>query len=524
MHRWKDRLERSKPELLLSLGSAFFWGLLAHAYCFFDNNFSHDSLAEMIGSLFSKPHKQLIGRVFVPYYWAVFRGDTTLPWLIGCLALLWIGLSVFVIARIFHVKSRLSVFLISGSLTVNMTIIATAATYLHDLDCYMFALLCSVGAVYLWNRSVPLGLTAGAVLVAVALGIYPVFAFVTVTLVMLVSIFALLDHSDFRHVFTKGLWAIAMLVLAAALYSLATSLILRHNDMELNLMGYTFVGDSGASVSAVLSLFVGTYRSAFEVLKGARSMYSARLVKYITILLVLCAVGIFLYGPVKKKLRGKEAVLYGCLVLLLPFAMNGIYFLCDGHVHDVMVYPMWFFYVIVILLTDWFRQQAEEPIKWASYPKWISALLVAVLLYGNVQFANGVYLKKDMDYDAFLSLMTRVADRMENYEGYIPGETEVVFVGLPKWGGVLLDGAPGMEQYLSFTGLWSADGIFVEEPSRYEAYFHNMMATSLRIADWDTWYRVLDSEETAKMKPYPDKSCVSMQDGTLVVKLSELPG
>lgn len=44
-------------------------------------------------------------------------------------------------------------------------------------------------------------------------------------------------------------------------------------------------------------------------------------------------------------------------------------------------------------------------------------------LFDRGIYANQMYLKKDLEYDATLSVMTRVVDRIEQVEGYIPGET-----------------------------------------------------------------------------------------------------
>ena len=56
-------------------------------------------------------------------------------------------------------------------------------------------------------------------------------------------------------------------------------------------------------------------------------------------------------------------------------------------------------------------------------------LAVLTLLFDRGIYANQIYLKKDLEYDTTLSVMTRVVDRIEQVEGYIPGETPVKFLG-----------------------------------------------------------------------------------------------
>ena len=55
-------------------------------------------------------------------------------------------------------------------------------------------------------------------------------------------------------------------------------------------------------------------------------------------------------------------------------------------------------------------------------------VLVGAIIFNNVVFANQVYLKKVLEYDATASLATRVVDRIEQTDGYVPGETTVAFV------------------------------------------------------------------------------------------------
>ena len=52
MDQLTNAFERNKRQLLFALTATFFWGLLAHAYCFFGNSFSHDSLNEFHGAIF----------------------------------------------------------------------------------------------------------------------------------------------------------------------------------------------------------------------------------------------------------------------------------------------------------------------------------------------------------------------------------------------------------------------------------------------------------------------------------------
>ena len=117
-----DVYERNKSKLQFSLVAAFFWGLVAHGYRYLNSDFTHDSLKELHGGILGNRWKVELGRVFVPFYRSVVRSDVTVPWLIGLLTLLMLGLTVFVLIKIFHIDSKGMIFLTAGIVTANRSI------------------------------------------------------------------------------------------------------------------------------------------------------------------------------------------------------------------------------------------------------------------------------------------------------------------------------------------------------------------------------------------------------------------
>ena len=100
-----ERNPQDKQRFSFAVLATFFWGLLAHGYGFLHDSFSGDSLSEFYGAMGSNAWKIQLGRFVVPAYKAVFRTDMTLPWLVGVLSLVWIGLAVYMTARIFRMES-----------------------------------------------------------------------------------------------------------------------------------------------------------------------------------------------------------------------------------------------------------------------------------------------------------------------------------------------------------------------------------------------------------------------------------
>lgn len=504
--------EKYKKQLFFAMAATFFWGLLAHAYCFFNGNFSHDSLNELHSAIFGNNLRLVSGRYFVPLYRDLLRSDVTLPWLIGVLALFWNGLAVFLTTRIFRMENKKLIFLTGGIFITNITVSATAATYIHDLDCFMFSLLCAVTAVWLWQEW-KWGWLPGAVMLTVSLGMYQSFLFAGVVLVMMRCIFWLLEGEKFAPVFCRGLKAIGMILLGGIGYWVGLKISGRISGIALSSGDYNSLDlMQGITFKTILPLIAQAYRDCLSRLWNAYSTYPAILVKAMTAVLALVSLTALVLGL--KKLGWKERLLLVVLVALLPLGANMIYVLTIGASHDLMVFAIWLLWLFALLLSDGMcRNGKHRAFRWQ---KWLAMLMVAVLLYGNVQFANGMYLKKDLEQDAYLSLMTRVVDRMEQCEGYIPGETPVVFVGVFEYLNPVM---PGFKDYWNVTGMTSPDVITAPEISRFQAYFDYILNVPVLLADDYRWYGTIYSEETASMPTFPAAGSVAMQDGVLVVKL-----
>lgn len=523
----KNKQKENTYWLLFSLAVTYIWGLAAHAYCFFDNSFSHDSLAEFNGALYGNNWKLGLGRVLVLKYRDFFRTDVTLPWLVGILGLLFIGLSLFLILRIFRIESKVLAFLFAGVLTANITVSAIAATYLHDFDSDMLALLFAAAAVYLWKNH-PKWELLGAGFIAISLGLYQCFLFTAIALVMMDCILALLNGDAFRSVLIRGLRAIGMFLLGGLLYFVLVKVTMYVKQVPLYSGDYNTLNKIlDLTPKSFLEYSVRGYRDCISRLWNAYSPYPRFVVKGATLLLTGISLTALAVGLLNKRVHIWEKLLCIILVLLLPYAMNLIYVLSNGYIHDLMVYSIWLFYLFALLLADWLAKAWKEKhftqkfvTKAGSYAKVLCMGLVFLLLYGNVQFANGMYLKKDIQADAYRSLMTRVVSRMEKQPEYIPGETSVVFVGLPE---NLNDDIPGFEEYSAVTGMWSMDVLFDSQPQRFQAYFDYVLCAPIKLADDEQWYAMREEPDIREMPSYPAQGCVKLVDGILVVKLGRIP-
>ena len=199
------------------------------------------------------------------------------------------------------------------------------------------------------------------------------------------------------------------------------------------------------------------------------------------------------------------------LSVILPFVMNITCFLSVGTAHVLTQYAVWMVYLLAIVMVLWFeKQNISVIVKKIVYMLLLGSLLV--LIADNIQTSNAIYVKKDLEYQATLSYMTRVADRMEEQAEYIPGKTPVLIIGE----NVIGQSKTGFERYEILTGVEHQGSVTYHDT--YKDYFRYVLSRPISL-HYDT--KLKNSEDVLKMPVFPKRESVQMIDEVLVVKLAD---
>lgn len=509
----KNLNKQNKTELIFCFAVTFILGLAAHLYAFMHSMFSHDSLNAFVAGTVENQSKISVGRFMVPVIRSITRGSIALPWVIGFLALIYVSLSVFLIIKIFNVKSKIGIILISGIMATNVTVSASAATFIHELDINMFALLLSCTAVYFWQKNEKiLWLISGVVLLTLSLGIYQSYFQVAITLMIMASIINLLDGKNFREVFIRGLKGIAMLIVSGILYFVSYNLVLKFSKIELNDRVNVL---SSSSVSFMSNIKMFLFYVVNKIISPCAALPS-KAMGIINIFLILFTLFLVVYNIFKLgKNKAKEKILALILCALIPLAVDIISFFVDGVVHTIMIYSFWFVYVFSVVI---FTRNSELFNK-KNIINNIAFLLVGIFVWNNILIANTCYLKKDFEQTATLSVMTRVIDDMEDIKGYIPGKTKVKIFGdidcfetpepFKKTNQLF-----GMDINNTVGNLWGKSWSYCA----VEAYFRYYLNYPINFCDDIK----AGNPEVKSMPCYPDKGYIKIIDNTVVVKLGSV--
>ena len=419
----------------------------------------------------------------------------------------------------FQLRSTPMLALTGGILALNVTVTAMTATYIQELDADMCAMLLATLAAWIWSRGNGRWprIAAGALLAALSMALYQSYICVTITLIMIFCILQLLNHRGAKAVLLHGLQALAMLAAAALLYGGMLKIVTSLCHVGLNSEEYN-------SVTNAMGLFSGDFAGRIT---GAYVNFGWGFLKYVcdysglprgflaAVHAALFAIpGLIGLGVLfSRKYALSDKLLMAVLVLLLPLGMN---FSCAlaGGAHSLMHFAFGLLYLLA-LLTVRFAAGSDGFLKprAAALSRVLAGGLTAVILLGNVQASNAIYLKKELEREATLSTFTRVADDMCDVEGYVPGSTPVVFC---HSGSFKAAPAP-FDRYRFITGLSS--GLQTTYPATYASYFTYILKEPICIAGADAIEQAQSSPEVAAMPVYPQSGYAEMIGGTLVVRL-----
>lgn len=488
-------------------------GLIAHAYCYFSTPFLHDALMLHQGD--DNVWKVALGRFVYPFYMMV-RGDIVIPWLIGLLSLTYISVANCLLIQLLKIEGLLRQALVCGIFAVNIPIILLNASYIHDVDANMLALLLSVGAVYLLERY-KWGTVYGAIAVALSLGIYQSFLQVTATLLCLLFLQKLWEQVSYKELFAFVKKALFMIVLAVILFYGINYCMLQIYGISSNTggngIGSAFLFGGNTIFTYIKSMFISLVKSF---------LYPVALNPFVVGIcngvIMICIIIGLVKMAIQKQMNLARVLLGVGTVCILPFAMAFVCIVAVGHFHNLMETSFSLVYVLLIMLYP------KKSPKRSVCLTILSMGLLVMILWNQIILANQMYVMAQLKYDTTLSTMTRVIDRIEEQEGYVMNETPVLFVGsLNATDSEFYQMRDGFEHLYRGTGQYYYMGTTTRR--MYEWYFEYLLAYPILCVndgegDVETQVMYMQKEEVQNMPNFPEVGSVQMIDGVLVVKFS----
>lgn len=492
----------------------FIIGFLAHSYMYYNNAISNDSLNEFITWNHIKEIKIERGRGLAIFYLFLSRGFITIPYLLGVLSLIYISLSLFLITKIFKIKSDITILTISVMMVLNISLIALTATYMHDLDVDMMALLMATLSVYILIKF-KYGYILGIFPLAISIGLYQAYISFAIVLIIIKCILDLLENEDFKKVINFGMKSIVMIIGAGLFYMILLKLISIITGIGIIKGKYNSVGNiSSIKLQDLLGYIIHTWTYTLSRFLNPPTILNKGLSILLQSLTIILTLIFIIKNIIKNKINNLSVLIIFGLLFILPIGMNISRILMRDFSHEIMHYSIYMFYILPVLMLD--RTYNLKIGNGKIFKYTIFAILLVVMM-GNFRLANKAYLIKDFEQDANLSLFTRILDDMNEIEEYKDGQTPVAFIGRP------LNQIRRNQDFVinDITGMRRSFVPYYSYSERYQAYFNYILMTNTIFVSEEKIDEISDDKRAINMPVYPSKGSIKMIDGVLVVKLGE---
>lgn len=485
--------------------SVLIFSLAAHLYRWVNPLFNHDSLLVRQNDNY---YVISLGRYLIPFY-VKLRGKITAPWLLGMLSMVFLAVSIKMITDLLELKSLISITLICGLLSTCPVITIENSSYLSIIDIYMLSLMFALASVYFCLRYRH-GWIISVVCVVISLGLYQSYIQAAAVVFLFRIIRDCIEDADPRTIIGKCVKYAGAVLLAGALYYASWKLVLSVRHVRPADLVNSVSGISDFSGYNLWELLKGAYMQVFRYFLDPLSFQPSwnRAANLALLVVTVVSLAGFLAGC-------RRRLVVVLLLLLSPLAADFVFILSKGYIYQLMMYPFVLLYLPVFLTFE-VRGVLREKFQGRVYTaaeQVLLSVLFSFLIYDGIVYANQTYLERNLIESATLSAMTRVVDRMEQTDGYIPGETKVVFIG------DLNDSAAAVDRE-GFSHIWFDRNFAPTHYWSYRHYFTYILGYPLLAASEYEISEFRNKPEVIEMPAFPAEGYCKMVDGCLVIKFS----
>lgn len=482
-------------------------GLLIHLPAMLSDIPNHDGL----DSLYFDQNMITSGRWFLMIACG-FSSFYSIPWVIGLLGLLFLGLAAAALVELLEVEKGWAIVVISG-LLVAFPALASTFAYVFTLDGYMLALLLAVLSVLL-TRKYRLGFLPGALCLAFSMGTYQAY----LPFAMILSIFAVVaqiaEKGTVRGKLNHLLRYLLMGILGSASYYGILRLLLWIQRKELaSYQGISEMTSGAASGGGLLKTLLGAYRDFLAFTWKGNVLFNNWISGGACAVLVVSALTMLLMLSVQRKWWKNPwffVIILG-IAIVLPPVTNVILLISPTVNYHLLMRYQWVLYLIGMTAVV-SKHGGETKRGWVLEWLTFAAALLLVFFYGvtdNIGYAN---LHKK--YEKTYAYCVRLLDRIEQTPGYYPG--------IP----IAMIGVVGDEQFpvtdltLDVTsGMIGINGdMLLYTGPNYRKFIQNYLGATLNIRPADAMAEMYYDEEYIAMDSFPGENSIRIIDGIMYIK------
>lgn len=497
---------------LYALLSALAAALLAYHYLIIFGCGNPDALSEGLLVYTGYDWALACGRWATRYMSHWLSSDIVIPGLWVPLYTLCCAVSAVLICRLWEIRSRLSVCLISILLTVNPTVIEQSLLQymfmswgFSNLFCVMFVFFnLRDGS---WLRSI----FVYPLLIAVAFGLYQAGLGILALMLCMTLAIKFVRGERLRELVIPVLrFALSALIGVGLYFVIMRYELHRWGESESGrLMAFSLSEIFRSLNTTVPAAYKTFFEYFFEPVLHRSALYK----------LIFAAGTVFVLGGVVKALRERawiEAVLTVALVIAIPVCANisDIVFPYNKPVlimqyQSILVVP----FVLALIPAS-----VSGRVSAAAMGRGLVCLALVYLAWGYTVSANTTYKVYERAYDYTYAAVASAMDRVYLLPDYVPGEP-VAFAGFPDDSHIRNSKAYTIA-YGKYDNLVFWEGFLGLQNGRIN-YLSHFFGVDGGVLPYEDFVAVLGTDEFRKMDIFPMANSVGRIDGLIVVKFEE---
>ena len=493
---------------------------IIHGFAFFNLMYSHDSTYFYIISATSKVD---FGRWLYPVCLAVRRIAS--PWMIGVLSTVYVSFAVVFVDKLFNFD-RIKGICVAVLFATNISLIALFSTYSFDADADCLALLLACFAAYSFEKyEGKLKTFLPIISIVGCLSLYQAYIGVTIGLFLISLIYKAAECKEdyeIKKIFGLGIKELLILFVAGFIYLIfmtaAAGILGVGLSSEYN--GPGSIANRG--ILDFLKNIPKAYASMAKRMLWPDTLNNTMVVLATFVLFILACYSFVLYLKVRKGFLKSLKIIVPAL-LLLPLGLNAIYVVSFGVTHQLMIFAFCIALMMPLILTDLVSKASleEENTNTTLAVKRIQVIaFVAIMVIGFNRFvyANGAYTYRKLVYDNTLLHAQDIWREVNSLEGYVDGETPVVFVGEFYKSKLAYNSSIADIYKDSLLSGGNTSSMTYEDT--IGNFYKGILGRDMVIERYEE--KDFDKKTVSEMPSYPAEGYCKMENGKVLVKVSDL--
>ncbi len=393
------------------------FGLLAYGFCMMNKIPVGDDLV----GLFEKGSTTPSGRYGLELLRLVMP-DASMPWIYGLMSVALLAAAVCVILRIFPIRSRVLQVLFAGAF-VCFPAQAGTMLYMFTAAPYAVALLLTVTGLWVFTSEKKGRWITAPLLISFSCSIYQGYFSIAASLCVIRMLVLLCrTEKSAGEVFREGVRMLGMLLAALALYGLMLL-------AALKLLGLPLLHEVVNESQSVLRRFLIAYSSWLKTFLDGRFGYVHNSASRVLHLMLLLCIGVSMLLHLRKKGSVPCLLLAGLCLFLYPLSCYCLYLLADNsYIHSLSLYSFATLYLLCAALLDGWEAPAAPPLRR------VTAAALALILCGNIYYANALYLRYYLRFEELKSFYTVLLTRVFETPGFAEGDRLALVGDAPALG------------------------------------------------------------------------------------------